>query len=329
MNGFQVAPAEVEAVLHGHPRCSTARSSAFPTARAGEVPVAAVQIDPDQPVTAGELTELVADSLATYKHLRHVVVVDAIPRLPSGKVLRRTLRDEWATSADAPTARQGVNGDRRGHDLMDVRLSSEQRGAPRRRRAGGRPTRPASGRPTRRRRAGRQARRRGRRFGLARAAHRDRRRNAAGPRASRSPSWPRSWDAASPTPPSWARRSPPTCADAPAPRRPPWPRRSCSTPGWRRWRSPTAAFASGAMVIDGRASGPPSAPVPAAAGHELGPGAVDPPTPTTDLTRPRPGSADGSDVVPSGTDPRLDRRRPGGLDRTRPRRHVRRPGRDR
>ena len=37
-----------------------------------------------------------ADSLATYKQLRHVVVVDAIPRLPSGKVLRRTLRDEWA-----------------------------------------------------------------------------------------------------------------------------------------------------------------------------------------------------------------------------------------
>ena len=37
-----------------------------------------------------------ADSLATYKHLRHLVVVDAVPRLPSGKVLRRTLRDEWA-----------------------------------------------------------------------------------------------------------------------------------------------------------------------------------------------------------------------------------------
>ena len=36
-----------------------------------------------------------AASLATYKQLRHVVFVDAIPRLPSGKVLRRTLRDEW------------------------------------------------------------------------------------------------------------------------------------------------------------------------------------------------------------------------------------------
>ena len=58
--------------------------------------MAAVQLDPDQPVDAAELQQLVADSLATYKHVRHVVVVDAIPRLPSGKVLRRTLRDTWA-----------------------------------------------------------------------------------------------------------------------------------------------------------------------------------------------------------------------------------------
>jgi acyl-coenzyme A synthetase/AMP-(fatty) acid ligase len=46
-------------------------------------------------VTPDELQQLVADSLATYKQVRHVVMVDTIPRLPSGKVLRRTLRDEW------------------------------------------------------------------------------------------------------------------------------------------------------------------------------------------------------------------------------------------
>jgi acyl-coenzyme A synthetase/AMP-(fatty) acid ligase len=59
------------------------------------VPVAAVQLDPAVAVGDGELERLVADSLATYKHLRHLVVVDAVPRLPSGKALRRTLRDEW------------------------------------------------------------------------------------------------------------------------------------------------------------------------------------------------------------------------------------------
>ena len=43
-----------------------------------------------------------ASSLATYKQVRHVVVVDDIPRLPSGKVLRRVLRDEWLRAHPAP-----------------------------------------------------------------------------------------------------------------------------------------------------------------------------------------------------------------------------------
>jgi acyl-CoA synthetase (AMP-forming)/AMP-acid ligase II len=96
VNGFQVAPAEVEAVLHGHPAVVDCAVFGVADERAGEVPVAAVQLDPGRPVADGELERLVADSLATYKHLRRVVTVDAIPRLPSGKVLRRTLRAEWA-----------------------------------------------------------------------------------------------------------------------------------------------------------------------------------------------------------------------------------------
>ena len=96
VNGFQVAPAEVESVLHGHPSVLDCAVFGIADERAGEVPVAAVQIDPARPVTEQELAQLVADSLATYKHVRHLVVVDTIPRLPSGKVLRRTLRDEWA-----------------------------------------------------------------------------------------------------------------------------------------------------------------------------------------------------------------------------------------
>ncbi len=95
VNGFQVAPAEVEAVLHGHPAVVDCAVFGVPDERAGEVPVAAVQLDPDRPVADGELEALVAGSLATYKQLRRVVEVDTIPRLPSGKVLRRTLRDAW------------------------------------------------------------------------------------------------------------------------------------------------------------------------------------------------------------------------------------------
>jgi len=98
VNGFQVAPAEVESVLLRHPAVLDCAVFGVADERAGEVPAAAVALDPDQPIVDGELEALVADSLATYKHLHYLVVVDEIPRLPSGKVLRRTLREEWSAS---------------------------------------------------------------------------------------------------------------------------------------------------------------------------------------------------------------------------------------
>ncbi len=96
VSGFQVAPAEVEAVLLRHPAVLDCAVFGVADERAGEVPAAAVTLDPALPVGDGELQALVADSLATYKRLHYLVVVDEIPRLPSGKVLRRTLRDEWS-----------------------------------------------------------------------------------------------------------------------------------------------------------------------------------------------------------------------------------------
>jgi len=95
VNGFQVAPAEVEEVLRSHASVLDCAVFGLADERAGEVPVAVVQVDPARPVTAEEIQDLVAASLATYKQVRHVVFVETIPRLPSGKVLRRTLRDEW------------------------------------------------------------------------------------------------------------------------------------------------------------------------------------------------------------------------------------------
>jgi acyl-CoA synthetase (AMP-forming)/AMP-acid ligase II len=98
VKGFQVAPAEIEAVLHGHPSVVDCAVFGVPDERDGETPVAAVQLDPARSVSTEELQALVASSLATYKHLREVVVVDAIPRLPSGKVLRRNLRERWVAA---------------------------------------------------------------------------------------------------------------------------------------------------------------------------------------------------------------------------------------
>jgi acyl-CoA synthetase (AMP-forming)/AMP-acid ligase II len=95
VKGFQVAPAEVEAVLLGHPGVVDCAVFGVSDDEAGEIPVAAVQLDPGRQATPEELRALVAESLASYKRLRDVVVVEEIPRLPSGKVLRRVLREEW------------------------------------------------------------------------------------------------------------------------------------------------------------------------------------------------------------------------------------------
>ena len=104
VSGFQVAPAEIEAVLHSHPGVVDCAVFGVTDERAGEVPAAAVQVAPGSEVTPEELQRLVGETLAGYKRLHHVVLVDAVPRTPSGKVLRRTLRDEWAPRlAPAPT----------------------------------------------------------------------------------------------------------------------------------------------------------------------------------------------------------------------------------
>ncbi len=95
VKGFQVAPAELETVLLGHPGVVDCAVFGISDEQSGEIPVAAVQLQAGGQATVDELSRLVADSLASYKRLHKVVVVDAIPRLPSGKVLRRVLRDEW------------------------------------------------------------------------------------------------------------------------------------------------------------------------------------------------------------------------------------------
>jgi acyl-CoA synthetase (AMP-forming)/AMP-acid ligase II len=106
VNGFQVAPAELEGVLHSHPGVADCAVFGIPDERAGERPIAAVQLEPGAEVQADELVELVATSLAGYKRLSAVIFVETVPRLPSGKVLRRTLRDEW-TAKDSDESSEG------------------------------------------------------------------------------------------------------------------------------------------------------------------------------------------------------------------------------
>jgi acyl-CoA synthetase (AMP-forming)/AMP-acid ligase II len=96
VRGFQIAPAEIEAVLHGHPAVADCAVFGVPDAASGEAVVAAVKTN--AAVRAAELQALVAERLASYKRLSRVEFVDEIPRLPSGKVLRRVLKERLWTS---------------------------------------------------------------------------------------------------------------------------------------------------------------------------------------------------------------------------------------
>lgn len=98
VRGFQVAPAEVEAVLHEHPAVADCAVFGVPDAADGESIVAAVTAT--GPVDAEELIALVGTRLASYKRPRRVVFVPEIPRLPSGKVLRRVLKERHGRPSD-------------------------------------------------------------------------------------------------------------------------------------------------------------------------------------------------------------------------------------
>ncbi|MGY4712530.1 class I adenylate-forming enzyme family protein [Mycolicibacterium sp. CBM1] len=98
VRGFQVAPAEVESVLHGHPAVADCAVFGIPHARDGEAVVAAVVTA--EPIGADELDALITEKLATYKRPREVVFVAEIPRLPSGKALRRVLKERYGRPSD-------------------------------------------------------------------------------------------------------------------------------------------------------------------------------------------------------------------------------------
>ncbi|MGV9744290.1 class I adenylate-forming enzyme family protein [Rhodococcus zopfii] len=98
VKGFQVAPAEVESVLHGHPDVADCAVFGVPDPATGEAVIAAVVTG--TPVTEAELIALVGDRLASYKRPSRILFVPEIPRLPSGKVLRRVLKERHGRPSD-------------------------------------------------------------------------------------------------------------------------------------------------------------------------------------------------------------------------------------
>jgi len=92
--GENIAGSEVERVLYEHDGVLEAAVVGRPDARWGEVPVAFVVLRPGASAGALELVEHCGQRLARFKIPKDVVFLDALPRNPSGKVLKRELRDE-------------------------------------------------------------------------------------------------------------------------------------------------------------------------------------------------------------------------------------------
>jgi long-chain acyl-CoA synthetase len=103
--GFSIAPAELEAVLVEHSAVQESAVVGVPDEEAGEIPKAFVVLHSDvsYSVTDEELITFVNGKLTGYKKLHEVEFVETLPKLPSGKILRRELKElERARHAGEP-----------------------------------------------------------------------------------------------------------------------------------------------------------------------------------------------------------------------------------
>ncbi|XP_059611752.1 luciferin 4-monooxygenase-like [Phlebotomus argentipes] len=93
-NSFQVAPAELEALILTHLAVKDTAVIGIPHPEAGELPAAFVVKKENYEATAEDIAKFVSDRVSNPKRLRGGVhFVDEIPKNPSGKILRRVLRD--------------------------------------------------------------------------------------------------------------------------------------------------------------------------------------------------------------------------------------------
>lgn len=95
---MQVPPAELESILKSHNGVNDVGVIGVPDKRCGEKPIAFVVPKNSQSFQENDLKRFVAEKVAPYKQLADVVFVKSIPRNPSGKILRRILRENYANS---------------------------------------------------------------------------------------------------------------------------------------------------------------------------------------------------------------------------------------
>jgi acyl-CoA synthetase (AMP-forming)/AMP-acid ligase II len=102
--GLQVAPAELEAILLGHPAVADAAVIPHPDEEAGEIPKGFVVLKPQASASASveEIMLFVAERVAPHKKIRLLEVTDTIPKSATGKILRRVLIEQERASVVRP-----------------------------------------------------------------------------------------------------------------------------------------------------------------------------------------------------------------------------------
>jgi len=91
--GYKIWPREIEDMLASHPAVSEVAVVGMPDDDLGERPAAFVVARPGATVSAADLLAFASENLAAYKRPAHIEIVTDLPRLTTGKVLRRDLRD--------------------------------------------------------------------------------------------------------------------------------------------------------------------------------------------------------------------------------------------
>ncbi|MDY0910934.1 AMP-binding protein [Microbacterium sp. CFBP9034] len=96
--GYQIAPAELEALLLGHPKVMDAAVIGVLDDDKQEIPKAFVVAAPESGLTEDEVMAFVAENVAPHKKVRRVEFIEAIPKSTAGKILRKDLRAREAST---------------------------------------------------------------------------------------------------------------------------------------------------------------------------------------------------------------------------------------
>lgn len=98
---YQVPPAELEHLLQGHPEIADAAVVPYPDEEAGEIPMAFIVRKPESNITAQQVMEFIAKQVSPYKKIRRVAFINAIPKSPAGKILRRELSKQAVSASSS------------------------------------------------------------------------------------------------------------------------------------------------------------------------------------------------------------------------------------